>query len=141
MYDVPLVMLQSHEKSTAWGSGIEQLMLGFVRQTIAPWIEATEQEYNWKLFTEAERERGLFVKFNMNAMLRGDMQARAAFYKSMFELGMTINQILALEDMNGIGAEGDVNFVSNNVQTLERAITGSPEPAQSGPPAEEVDPS
>lgn len=141
MYDVPLVMLQSHEKSTAWGSGIEQLMLGFVRQTIAPWIEATEQEYNWKLFTEAERERGLFVKFNMNAMLRGDMQARAAFYKSMFELGMTINQILALEDMNGIGAEGDVNFVSNNVQTLERAITGAPEPGQSGPPAEEVEPS
>lgn len=126
MYDVPLVMLQSHEKSTSWGTGIEQLMLGFFRQTVAPWVEATEQEYNWKLFTEAEREQGLFVKFNMNALLRGDMAARAAFYKVMFELGMTINQILALEDLNGIGADGDVNFVSNNVQTLDRAITGDP---------------
>lgn len=124
MYDVPLVMLQSHEKSTSWGSGIEQLMLGFVQQTIAPWIDATEQEYNWKLFTQAERDEGLFVKFNMNALLRGDMAARSTFYKTMFELGMTINQILALEDMNGIGADGDMNFVSNNVQTLERAIKG-----------------
>lgn len=126
MYDVPLVMLQSHEKSTSWGSGIEQLMLGFIRQTVAPWVEATEQEYNWKLFTPSEREAGMFVKFNMNAILRGDMAARSAFYKAMFELGMTINQILALEDMNGIGAEGDMNFVSNNVQTLGRAIRGEP---------------
>ena len=127
MYDVPLVMLQSHEKSTSWGSGIEQLMLGFIQNTVAPWVQATEQEYAWKLFTEAERARGLRVKYNMNAILRGDMAARAAFYKAMFELGMTMNQILALEDMPGIGAEGDVNFVSNNVQTLERAIN-PPEP-------------
>lgn len=135
MYDVPLVMLQSHEKSTSWGTGIEQLMLGFIRQTVAPWVEAIEQEYNWKLFTDEERKKGLFVKFNMNALLRGDMQARAAFYKAMFELGMTINQILALEDMNGIGADGDVNFVSNNVQTLERAISGEPDPGpDNGPP-------
>lgn len=134
MYDVPLVMLQSHEKSTSWGSGIEQLMLGFIRQTVAPWVQATEQEYDWKLFTDEEREKGLFVKFNMNALLRGDMAARAAFYKAMFELGMTINQILALEDMNGIGAEGDINFVSNNVQTLANAIAGKP--AETPPPSD-----
>ena len=126
MYDVPLVLLQSHEKTTSWGSGIEQLMLGFIMQTVAPWVQATEQEYGWKLFTEAERSKGLKVKFNMNAVLRGDMAARAVFYKTMFELGMTMNQILALEDMNGIGADGDINFVSNNVQTLERAIAGEP---------------
>lgn len=129
MYDVPLVLLQSHEKTTSWGTGIEQLMIGFITNTVAPWVQATEQEYDWKLFTEAEREKGLKVKFNMKAVLRGDMEARAAFYKAMFELGMTINQILALEDMSGIGAEGDINFVSNNVQTLERAINGDPAPS------------
>lgn len=139
MYDVPLVMLQSHEKSTSWGSGIEQLMLGFIRQTVLPWVEATEQEYNWKLFTEAQRDAGMFVKFNMNALLRGDMAARAVFYKQMFELGMTINQILALEDMNGIGADGDVNFVSNNVQTLERAIKGEPASSQGEAPTAVVE--
>ena len=141
MYDVPLVLLQSHEKSTSWGSGIEQLMIGFIMQTVAPWVQATEQELTWKMFTEGERARGLKVKFNMNALLRGDMEARSAFYKTMFELGMTINQILAYEDMNGIGPDGDINFVSNNVQTLERAKNGKPatEPvtAPTPPPADE----
>ena len=141
MYDVPLVMLQSHEKTTTLGTSIEQLMISFISNTLSPWIQATEQEYNWKLFTEDEREKGLFVKFNMNAILRGDMAARKDFYKAMFELGMTINQILALEDMNGIGAEGDVNFVSQNVQTLERAIMGEPVPSPvSGTPAQQVEP-
>jgi HK97 family phage portal protein len=142
MYDVPLVLLQSHEKSTSWGTGIEQLMIGFIMQTVAPWVQASEQELTWKLFTEAERERGLKVKFNMNAVLRGDMAARSAFYKSMFELGMTINQILALEDMNSIGTDGDISFVSNNVQTLERAKNGQPSamplaPGSTPPPADE----
>lgn len=135
IYDVPLVMLQSHEKSTSWGSGIEQLMLGFIMQTVAPWVQASEQELSWKLFTEAERARGLRVKFNMNAVLRGDMAARAAFYKSMFELGMTMNQILALEDLNGIGADGDIHFVSNNVQTLDRAKAGPAQAPAPGAPA------
>ena len=126
MYDVPLIMIQSHQGTTTWGTGIEQLMLGFIIQTVQPWVQATEQEYSWKLFTEAERARGLRVKFNMKAVLRGDMAARSTFYKTMFELGMTMNQILALEDLNGIGDNGDINFVSNNVQTLDRAIAGEP---------------
>ncbi len=143
MFDVPLIMVQSHEKSTSWGTGIEQLMLGFILNTVSPWVQATEQEYNYKLFTDVERAKGLRVKMNMNAILRGDMAARSAFYKTMFELGMTMNQILALEDQPGIGAQGDINFVSNNVQTLDRAIAGEPAtsaPPPAQPPAEEEEP-
>lgn len=142
IYDVPLILVQSHEKSTSWGAGIEQLMIGFVQQTISPWIGAWEQEFNWKLFTEEERAAGYHVKFNMNALLRGDMAARSAFYKAMFELGMTMNQILALEDLPGIGPEGDVNFVSNNVQTVDRAINPpetAPKPQNSVPAITEDD--
>ncbi|MBX4944629.1 phage portal protein [Rhizobium binae] len=137
IYDVPLILVQSHEKSTSWGTGIEQLMIGFIQMTVAPWIGAWEQELNWKLFTEEERAQGYHVKFNLNALLRGDMASRATFYKAMFELGMTMNQILALEDMNGIGPDGDVNFVSNNVQTIERAINPPEAPpiGQNGGPA------
>jgi HK97 family phage portal protein len=126
IYDVPLILLQTLEGTTGWGTAIEQLMIGFIQQTVAPWATAIEQEYNWKLFTESERQAGMFVKFNMNAILRGDMAARSAFYAKMFEMGMTINQILGLEDVNGIGPDGDISFVSNNVQTLDRAINGDP---------------
>jgi HK97 family phage portal protein len=82
IYDVPLILLQSHEKTTSWGTGIEQLMIGFVQMTLAPWVNSWEQELNWKLFTPDEIDQGYYVKFNMNALLRGDMTARAAFYQS-----------------------------------------------------------
>ncbi|QNQ62228.1 phage portal protein [Brucella sp. 6810] len=123
IYDVPLILVQSHEKSTAWGTGIEQLMIGFVRQTIAPWCGAWEQELNWKLFTPQEREQGYYVKFNMNAFLRGDSAARAAFYKDMFGVGaFSPNMILELEEEDSIGPAGDHHFVPANFTTLENAV-------------------
>lgn len=140
IYDVPLVLLQSHEKSTSWGSGIEQLMIGFVRQTIDPWVDAWEQELNWKLFTEDEKAQGYHVKFNMNAILRGDMAARAAFYKAMFGVaGLSPNKILALEDMEGIGPDGDHHFVPANFTTLEKAIAAPVEAARAAPAGREDD--
>ncbi|ACL56983.1 phage portal protein [Methylobacterium nodulans] len=123
MYDVPLILLQSHEKTTSWGSGIEQLMIGFVRQTVEPWVNAWEQEMNWKLFTEEERKQGYFVKFNMNALLRGDMMSRARFYQLLFGVGgLSPNDILTLEDMDPLGPEGDHHFVPVNMHTLKNAI-------------------
>jgi phage portal protein BeeE len=131
MYDVPLILLQSHDGNTSWGTGIEQLMIGFVRQTLAPWAHAWEQELNWKLFTAKERARGLYAKFNMNAWLRGDMAARAAFYKSLFETGgITPNGICAYEDEPGFGPEGDERFVSTNVVPLRRSLNPPTAPGE-----------
>lgn len=122
IYDVPLILLQSQEKQTSFGSGVEQLMIGFVRQTIDPWVDAWEQELNWKLFTEEEKAAGYYVKFNMNALLRGDMKTRAEFYTRLFGVGgMSPNKILALEEEDGIGDMGDHHFVPANFVTLERA--------------------
>ena len=127
IYDVPLILLQSHDGVPSWGAGIEQLMIGFVRQTIAPWVHAWEQELNWKLFTEQERGEGYYVKFNMTALLRGDSAARAAFYRELFGVGgLSPNQILGLEEMDGIGPDGDHHFVPANFQTIENAVKAPP---------------
>jgi HK97 family phage portal protein len=82
IYNVPLFLLQHSEPGTVWGSGMEQMLIAFVVHALEPWTTAWEAEYDLKLFSEREREQGYFVKFNMNALLRGDMQARAAFYES-----------------------------------------------------------
>lgn len=121
MYDVPLILLQSHDGVPSWGSGIEQLMIGFIRQTIEPWVHAWEQELNWKLFTEAERARGLYCKFNMKALLRGDMAARAQFYTQLFGMGAySTNMILDNEDEEPIGPDGDRRFRSANLVPLDQ---------------------
>jgi HK97 family phage portal protein len=110
-------------------SNIEHQSIEVVVDAVTPWARIFEEEADYKLFGAANRQ-GYYTKMALQALLRGDNASRIAFYKGMFEMGMTINQILALEDMNGIGADGDAHFVSNNVQTLERAIAGpQPQPA------------
>lgn len=101
MFRVPLVLLQSMEKSTSWGSGIEQIIVGYVVFTLTPWVERWEQELNRKLLTAAERAAGFYFKFALNALLRGDMKARAEFYRTMFAIGaLNPNEIRAYEELN-----------------------------------------
>jgi HK97 family phage portal protein len=111
-------------------SNIEHQSIEVVVDSVTPWVRVFEEEANYKLFGAANRQN-FYTKMALQALLRGDNASRIAFYKGMFEMGMTINQILALEDMNGIGPDGDVPFVSNNVQTLERAIAAQAAPAPS----------
>lgn len=137
IFDVPLILLQSHEKTTSWGSGIEQLMIGFIRQTVGPWVDAWEQEMNWKLFTEEEKEQGYYVKLNMNALLRGDMKTRALFYQMIFSVGgFSPNRILQLEDEDPIGDEGNEHFVPANMVTLKKATDPNYQPNGSTPAAD-----
>lgn len=105
-------------------SNIEHQSIEVVVDSVTPWVRVLEEEADYKLFGQNNRQ-GYYTKMSLQALLRGDNASRIAFYKGMFEMGMTINQILALEDMNGIGPDGDVPFVSNNVQTLENAIAAS----------------
>lgn len=138
IFDVPLILLQSHEKTSSWGSGIEQLMIGFIRQTVGPWVDAWEQELNWKLFTEEERAEGYYVKFNMNALLRGDMKARADFYQKVFGVGgFSPNRILELEDEDPIGPDGDHHFVPSNYVTLKRATDPNYQPGGGASPSQQ----
>ena len=131
IYRVPLVLLQSMEKSSSWGSGIEQMMIGFVVWTIQPWLVRWEQEMNRKLLSDAERAAGYFIKFNLNALLRGDMKARGQFYKDLFGIGaINPNEIRSLEDMNPY-ADGDQFRVPLNMVDPEddaAADTTTPPP-------------
>lgn len=130
MYNVPLILLHSHEKTTSWGSGIEELILGFVRFTLQSWIVADEQEMNRKLFTPKEREQGLFVKYALGALLRGDMASRAAFYKTMAEIsGLTANEIRELEDRNPLPGL-DRPYMPTNWQHVDQSGKGTQENEQ-----------
>ncbi len=116
-------------------------MIGFIRQTVGPWVDAWEQELNWKLFTEEEKAQGYYVKFNMNAILRGDMKTRAEFYQKIFGVGgFSPNRILELEDEDPIGPEGDHHFVPGNFVTLDRATDPSYQPGGASARGNDEDP-
>ncbi|CDN52526.1 Portal protein, HK97 family [Neorhizobium galegae bv. officinalis bv. officinalis str. HAMBI 1141] len=121
-------------------SNIEHQSIEVVVDCVTPWVRLLEEEADYKLFGATNRQN-FYTKMALQALMRGDNASRIAFYQGMHGMGMTINQILALEDMNGIGPEGDIPFVSNNVQPLSRALQDpAPPPEPSTVDDTSVDP-
>ena len=77
-FGVPPIMLGDNEKTTSWGTGVEQITIGFVRYTLKPHLVRWEEELNRKLFKRA----GQFVEFEVNGLLRGDSKAQADYFKA-----------------------------------------------------------
>lgn len=98
IFRVPPVFIQDFQRATF--TNAEQSDLIFVKHTIVPIVRVMEQEINMKMFSEREK-KNTYYKFNLNGLLRGDTAARAAFYKTMRDVGgMNGNQIREREDMN-----------------------------------------
>jgi len=100
-FRVPLHMINETSKSTSWGSGLEQLTIGFVQYTLRSWLVRIEQEINRKLlFDRLGMPTDRSSKFELDGLLRGDSTARSAFYASAIQNGwMTPNEARSLEDL------------------------------------------
>lgn len=100
MFRVPLHMLNSMDRATF--NNIEVMTTDFVVNTLRPWCEHIEQEVSKKLFTETEKRTGTHcAKFNLDSMLRGDIETRAKYYQMMFQTGaMSPNDIRDREGLN-----------------------------------------
>lgn len=85
-FGVPSHMLNDTEKTTSWGSGIEQLSIGFVAFTLQNWIETLEAGIEFQLFRESESS--LQVKINPAALVRGDQKTQAAVFASHVQNGI-----------------------------------------------------
>lgn len=106
-FGVPPFMVGHTEKTTSWGSGLEQQTLGFQKFTLRRRLKRIEQALEKQLLTPQDRASGITIEFNLEGLLRADSTGRAAFYKSMTEIGaMTINEVRALENMPPV-AGGD----------------------------------
>lgn len=99
VYHLPLHLIGSTDRTTTWGSGIEQLNQGLVDYTLQPICTNWEAEMNTMLLTEQEQEEGYYVKFIVDALLRGSPETRAKVYQIMRGLAaMDVNQIRRLEE-------------------------------------------
>ena len=99
-FGVPPHMVGHTEKTTSWGSGVEQQTLGFVKFTLRDLLKGIEQEVDRKIL----RSGRFYSKFNLDALLRADSKGRAEFFKAA--LGgtqspgfMTVNEVRKLENL------------------------------------------
>lgn len=107
-FGVPPFMIGHTEKTTSWGSGIEQQTLGFQKFTLRRRLKRIEQAIEKQLLTAADRAAGVSVEFNLEGLLRADSAGRARFYQQMTQIGaMTINEVRDLENLPPVDG-GDI---------------------------------
>ena len=118
------------ERSTSWGTGIEQQDIGYAKHTITPWCVRIEQELNRKLFT---RGSGLYCKFSLDALMRGDFASRMAGLQiAVGRPWLSVNEARELEDWNTRGAEYDEIALPMNTGMGAKP---EPKPEPPAPPA------
>jgi HK97 family phage portal protein len=122
LYSVPPHKIGDYSQSHM--ANVEEANLDYLVTTLAGWLIAIEAELNLKLFTEEDRNQGLFLAHDMGALLRGNMAARAAFYQVLRNLGaITSDEIRSAEGMNPAGPEngGDLLLVQSQYTRLSEA--------------------
>lgn len=130
IFRVPPHIAQLYEKSTSWGTGIEQVTLQFVVFTLMPILRRFESSAEVNLLTPRER-REFKIRFNVNTLLRGDMKARGEFYYKMLLTGaMSINEVRRLENLNPVPG-GDIHRVPSNTEELIANLLNESEEQQS----------
>ena len=100
-YDVPPILVgHAAEGQTMWGSGIEQIVLGWIMLGLQPICKTIESEISRQLIPIDDVSTGVYAEFNLDALMRGDSAARAAHYSTMSQNGIyTRNEIRARENL------------------------------------------
>lgn len=82
IYGVPMHMV--NDLSDAHYNNIESSGVELVKFTLMSWINRLESEINDKLLRESEKG-SVFVDFDVNGLMRGDMQTRAEYIAKMIQ--------------------------------------------------------
>lgn len=118
-FRVPPWMIGHTEKTTSWGTGIEQQMIAFLTFTLSPWLKRIEQSIAKDLLTPADRVK-YYAKFSVEGLLRADSAARAEFYSKMVNNGLyTRDEVRAKEDLEPKGGNADVLTVQLAMTKLD----------------------
>lgn len=85
-------------------SNIEHQSLEFVTDTLRPILELIERSITKFLIGQP----GFYFEFNVESLLRGDIKTRYEAYAQGRQWGwLSVNDILRMENRNGIGPAGD----------------------------------
>ena len=135
MFRVPPHMIGDVERTTSWGTGIEQQELGYLSHTLRPWLKRIEQQAHKDLLLEAEK-RDMLIEHLVEDFLRTDIGARMTAYVSAITNGIyTRNEVREMENKNPIDGL-DRMLMPLNMTTVD----AEPKPAPAKRNATHFDP-
>ncbi len=142
-FGIPLSMIGDNEKTTSFGTGIEQLYIGVANNVLIPIAVQIEQEIDYKCFRKDEIIDGLYTRHNFKGLLRGDLKAQAEHDTKMVFAGLnTPDEIRALHEQapypKKIGSRPLVQKAMVHLDSLDQANT--PKKPQKGNGKEDSSP-
>lgn len=109
----PVLIGHSADGQTMWGSGIEQIMLGWLTLGLRPYLTRYERAIKKRLLQPADRARGIYAEFNVEGLLRADSAGRAALMSSLVQNGLlTRNEGRALDNRPPLEGGDDLTVQS-----------------------------
>lgn len=98
IFRVPPSLVQDMTRATY--SNVEQNSLNFVIYSLMPWLKRIEDTLNISLLEEDDDEN-LYIEFQANGLLRGDIAARYNAYAVARQWGwLSVDDIRSLENLN-----------------------------------------
>lgn len=125
----PILIGHSAAGQTMWGSGVEQIMIGWLTLGLNPYLRRIEGAIKRSLLGPADRRRW-YAEFAVEGLLRGDSKARAAYLATMTQNGLlTRNEGRRLDNRPPMPGGDDLTVQSNllPVALLGQAAAAAPE--------------
>ena len=131
----PILVGHAANGVTAWGTGIETIVLSWLTTSLRPLLARIEASMNRSLVAPGERGR-IWAEFAVEGLLRADSDGRAKLYASGAQNGWLLrNEIRRLENLPPLPG-GDVPTAQSNLIPLDKLgiIVGAAQrdPAHSG---------
>ncbi len=115
LFGVPPPMIGHMQKSTAWGTGLEQMMLWFLQFCLRAHLVRIEQAISQRLLSVADQQR-YYAEHTVEGLLRADSAARAALQSSEAQNGVrTRNEIRASINLPPLPGGDDLTVQSNMI--------------------------
>ena len=110
IYRIPPTMAGDYSNSPY--ASAEHQDITYVKYGLMPGIVQAEQEIKVKLLNR-KKDADKYIKINVNALLRGDIDTRTAHYQAMISTGVySPNMVLEMEDKDSYEG-GDQRFIQS----------------------------
>lgn len=124
----PILIGHAAKGQTMWGSGVEQILLGWQTLRLNPLLRKIEQSVKQQLLPRAERKK-VYPEINREALMAADSAARAALYSAFGQNGvMTRGEMRSRENLPSRPGD-DILTVQSNLVPLDQLgkLVGTPE--------------
>lgn len=116
---VPSVLINDTSGTTAWGSGIQQIMEGFYKLNLRPYLERIEASIARRLIPAGDWDR-IQIEFDFDALLRADQKSRYDGYRVGIQAGMLKpDEARSAEGLEPAG--GDKLLVNGTMVPIDQA--------------------